>query len=120
MPKFGKIYYFSPVPSDLLDLIGKFAGDVNRPLKFTLTPKRKFLGTIFVQTPYKRYRLLKQSWIPQRLGEEVDARRVQQYMYDKLKCTMFFTNDSEVLDDLDLIVDQFVKRLIEIRNYSLK
>ena len=120
MPKFGKIYYFSPVPSDLLDIIGKFAGDVNRPLKFTLTPKRKFIGTIFVQTPYKRYRLLKESWIPQRLGEEVDARRVQQYMYDKLRHTMFFTNDDEVFKDLDYILDAFVERLVEIRNYSLK
>ena len=120
MPKFGKIYYFCPVPGDILDIIGKFAGDFNRPLKFTLTPKRKFLGPIFVQTPSKRYRLRKESWIPQRLGEEVDARRVQQYMFDKLRHTTYFTRDDEIFEDLDYILDAFVERLIEVRNYSLK
>ena len=120
MPKLGKIYYFSPVPGDILELIGKFAGDVNRPLKFTLTPKRKFIGTIFVQTPYKRYRLLKDSWIPQRLGERGFALRVQQFMYDKLRHTMFFNHDDEVLKDLDYIFAAFIERLVEIRNYSLK
>ena len=120
MPKRGKIYYLSPIPMDLLTLIGQFAGDLNRPLKFTLTPRKKYLGTIFVITPYKRYKLRKESWIPRRLGSQSDAARVQQYLYDKLKHSTFFLTDINYLKDLDCVLGSFLQQLTGIRNYSLK
>lgn len=120
MPKYGKIYYFAPVPMDILDIIGQFAGDRNRPLKFTLTPRKKYLGAIYVKSPYKRYRLCKASWIPRRLGEQSDASRVQQYLYDKLRQSTFFLTDINYLKDLDCVLNYFLKQLTEIRNYSLK
>ena len=119
MPKLGKIYYYSPIPMDLLNLIGLFAGDINRPIQFTLTPKRKFLGTIFVKGPYKRYCLTKESWIPRRLAEDSDAARVQQFLYDRLRNSTFFL-DVNYVKDMDCVLDCFHKRLTEIRNYCLK
>ena len=120
MPKLGKIYYVPPIPIDLLNIIGQFAGDFNRPLKFTLTPKRNFLGNIFVQSQYKRYRLHTNSWIPQRLGSQSDAARVQQYLYDRLRHSTFFLTDMNYLQDLDIVLNNFIQRLTYIRNYNLK
>ena len=120
MPKFGKIYYFSPVPRDMLQLIGEFAGGINRPILFSLTPKKKYLGSIFVISPFKKYRLTTESWVPKRLGEVSDAARIQQYMFDKLRHTMFFLGDDNELKDLTLIMKRFIRDLTEIRNYSLK
>ena len=124
MPKNGKIYYFAPVPLDILNIIGQFAGSRNRLLKFTLTPKKNYIGSIYVQRrlghQYKRYRLFKDSWIPRRLGEHSDAVRVQQYLYDKLRHSTFFLTDTNYLKDLDSVLNYFVKQLTEIRNYSLK
>ena len=120
MPKLGKIYYVSPIPMDLLDIIGQFAGDINRPLKFTLTPQRKFLGTIYVQSPYRRYRLHKNSWIPRSLGNQGDAARVQQYLYDRLRHSTFSRTDMNYLQDLDIVLNNFIQRLTYIRNYNLK
>ena len=120
MPKLGKIYYVSPIPMDLLDIIGQFAGDINRPLKFTLTPQRKFLGTIYVQSPYRRYKLHKNSWIPRSLGNQGDAARVKQYLYDRLRHSTFFLTDTNYLQDLDIVLNNFIKRLTYIRNYNLK
>ena len=120
MPNIGKIYYYSPVPLVILDVIGQFAGDINRPLKFTLTPKRKFMGPIFVKSPYKTYRLSKDSWIPRRLGNSTDAARVQQYLYDRLRNSTFFLSDANYLQDLDIVLNCFITRLTQVRNYSLK
>ena len=120
MPKFGKIYYYSPVPRDLLKLIGEFAGDINRPILFSLTPKKKYLGPIFVVSPYKKYRLTEDSWVPKRLGEVSDAARIQQYMFDKLRHTMFFLGDHDELNDLKIIMKRFLRDLTEVRNYNLK
>ena len=124
MPKYGKIYYFAPVPMDILNIIGQFAGSRNRLLKFTLTPKKKYIGSIYVQRrlghQYKRYRLFKESWIPRRLGSQSDAARVQQYLYDKLKHSTFFLTDINYLKDLDCVLGSFLTQLTGIRNYSLK
>ena len=120
MPKLGKIYYVSPIPMELLDIIGQFAGDFNRPLKFTFTHKRKFLGNIYVQSAYRRYRLHKNSWIPQRLGSQSDAARVQQYLYVRLRHSTFSRTDMNYLEDLDFVLNNFIHRLTYIRNYNLK
>ena len=121
MPKLGKIYYYSPVPPDLLQLIGQYAGDINRPLLFTLTPKHKYLGSIYVKSPYKRYRLTLDSWVPKRLGQVSDATRIQRYLMDRLTHNLFFVGgDGTYVKDLTRVMTKFAIALTEIRNYSLK
>ena len=69
-------YYRTGLPLDLLQIIGNFAGDVNYKLKFTLSPKRKFLSSIVLHwrdaSLYSEYRdqviLRADSWVPIRLN----------------------------------------------------
>ena len=56
-------YYRGPLPMDLNNLIGQFAGSKTFKLVFTLTPKRHFLGAIWIKGPNKTRRLKKTSWV---------------------------------------------------------
>jgi hypothetical protein len=53
--KMKKQYYRSNLPSCLLQLIGQFAGTEDCYLVFTITPKRLFLGEIFLECPHRLY-----------------------------------------------------------------
>jgi hypothetical protein len=48
---------------DLNNLIGEFAGSCTFKLVFTLTPKRHFLGAIWIKGQNKTRRLKKTSWV---------------------------------------------------------
>jgi hypothetical protein len=69
-------YYRSVLPTDLLQLIGDFAGDELYKLIFTLSEKRGFLSNILLvwrdpelYSPRKSVCILKpKHWIPVRLG----------------------------------------------------
>ena len=69
-------YYRSELPLDLLHIIGNLAGDKNYKLKFSLSPKRKFLSSIILEgrdkTLYsdnkEKVILRKDSWVPIRLN----------------------------------------------------
>ena len=120
MPKLGTVFYFSTLPVCLLNIIGRYAGDVNRPLVFTLTPKRKYIGPIFVKSPYKKYLLKNDSWIPRSLGDTADAVRVRHYMMDKVKASLFLLPlDLGFTQELDLLMNRFTEELTKVRTYSL-
>ena len=69
-------YYRSVIPTDLLQIIGDFAGDELYKLTFTLSKKRGFLSNILLvwrdqemYCPGKSVCILKKKhWLPVRLG----------------------------------------------------
>ena len=121
MKRLGYIYYFPSLPIDLLNLIGKFAGDTNREIVFTLTQKRKYLGNIFVQAPYRKYLLQTESWIPSRLGDRSDADLFATYMRNQIKHSgVFIPTDRWYLRDFAKLMSEFTSQLTSIRNYRLE
>ena len=70
-------YFRSVLPIDLLQIVGLYAGDENYKLKFTFSPKRRFLSNILLvwrdPTLYSEHIhptivLRREHWVPVRLN----------------------------------------------------
>ena len=69
----SKKYYRCCLPNDVLQIIGKYAGDFWYQLEFTYSTKRKFLSTIRLVPRRKEFScvetvLKKDSWLPVQMG----------------------------------------------------
>ena len=67
-------YFRSVLPLDLLQIVGEFAGDENYKLKFTFSPKRRFLSNILLvwrdPSLYSEQAVLRREhWVPVRLNQ---------------------------------------------------
>lgn len=66
-----KKYYRTILPRCILNLVGEFSGTADAILLFTLTPKRRFLGDIYIVCPHRKFenrmwkrKLRKDLWMP--------------------------------------------------------
>ena len=119
MPCIGKVYYRSPLPQDLMKLLGQFAGDDNRRLEFTITPTRKYLGKIRVHSPFRSYTLRKCDWSPKQLAMRTDVERVRTAFQIRLLQRHRYTPEPW-MSDLQIILDVFEKIVCQVQDYRLR
>jgi hypothetical protein len=115
-----KVFYRTVLPSCLLQLIGEFSGTEDCYLRFTITPKRRFLGDIFVECPHRTYddkvwsRKLKismwkaTSFVPPALRDLILNKIIRSMYWNNNGGKLFY----EFLKKLELLFN-------EINNYAL-
>jgi hypothetical protein len=114
-------YYRGILPIDLNNLIGQFAGYRKCVLFFTHTPKRHFLGRIWIIGLYgfKRIkRRLKRSMWQEVVRANNTYRRImcrQLQLNFSLRYGMYYFHDSYFTD-----INKIGKWLTEVLDYSLK
>ena len=118
----SKKYYRSSFPQCILHLIGVFAGTEDARLVFTLTPKRHFLGEIFIVCPHRQYanrvwkkRLRKDMWLPTSFVSTF----IRDAVITKLVRHMYWNswdNCSDIYKDFIIRVETLFD---EVNNYAL-
>ena len=114
-------YYRTPLSKDLLQLIGEFCGSEHTRLRFSITPKRKFLGRIYVQfkssveNRFYEKRLKTKNWHTVRIGTKKDVEKIREYICIR----NLFLNRNGMTDCLTEVMSKIEKLLSEIQNYAL-
>lgn len=114
-------YYRTQLPKDLLQLLGEFCGSARTRLRFSITPKRRFLGPIYVQFDSSaenrmfEKRLQKKNWHIVRIGTSEDVEKIKEYICIR----NLFMNRNGMRDCLTEVMIKIEKLLSEIQNYTL-
>ena len=112
-------YYRTPLPKVLLQLIGEFSGSDRHKLRFSITPKRKFLGPIYKCSHHgnivKEKRLKQSHWIPVQLATRKDIEKIREFLCMK----NLFVRRHGVTKALVECMIQIETLLTEVQNYAL-
>ena len=82
----SKKYYRTILNRDVLNIIGDYAGSFYNVLRFPITNKRKFIGTIMVKclATHRSKRLKVKHWNPITLGDEMQLNLIHRILWSKI------------------------------------